>query len=83
MCDKSNDTPPNQRLKGGQPHSARAYDKMCACMCVCVLLCVCVRANMTRHVPNVMVTMCLCVMEPPPFPHWCFLLAKCVCMFLF
>ena len=28
--------PPNQRLKGGQPHSARAYVKICVCMCVCV-----------------------------------------------
>ena len=81
--------PPHTRLNGGQPHSARAYVKMCACMCVCVCVCVCVclsvcaRANMTRHVSNVMVSMCLCFMEPPPFRHWCLLLAKCVCMFLF
>ena len=39
--------------------------------------------HMTRHVPKVMVSMCLYVMEPPPFPHWCVLLAKCVCMVLF
>ena len=41
MCDKSKDAPPpHQRLKGGQPQSARAYVKMCSCMCVCVF-CVC------------------------------------------
>ena len=40
MCDKSKDAPPHhQRLKGGQPHSAHAYVKMCACMCVCVCVC--------------------------------------------
>ena len=33
-----------------------------ACVCVCVWVC----THMTRHVPNVMVSMCLCVMEPPP-----------------
>ena len=30
----------------------------------------CVCAHMTRHVPNVMVSMGLCVMEPPPLPHF-------------
>ena len=26
-------------------------------------------AHVTRHVPNVMISMCLCVMEPPPPSH--------------
>ena len=40
----------------------------CVRACVCVCVCVCVPAHMTRHVPNVMVSVCLCVMELPPFP---------------
>ena len=63
MCDKSKaPPPPTKGLKAEHPHSARAYVKMCVCMCVCVCVC----AHMTRHVPNVMVSMCLYVMEPPP-----------------
>ena len=35
---------------------------MCECMCVSV----CVGAHMTRHVPNVMVSICLCVRDHAP-----------------
>ena len=36
----------------------RAFVRVCACVC----------PHMTRHVPNMMASMCLCVMESPPLP---------------
>ena len=59
---KAKTPPSNQRLKGGQPHSTRSYVKMCVHVCLCV--CVCVGAHMSRNVPNVMVSICLCVIPP-------------------
>ena len=37
--------------------------------CVCARACVGGGAHMTRHVPNLLVSMHVCVMEPPPPPH--------------
>ena len=54
---------------------------MSKCVRACVCVCVCVCAHMTRHVPNVMVSMDLCVIEPPPRSHIgiFYLLNVCAC----
>ena len=56
---KAKTPPPNQGLKGGQPHSPYAYVKVCVSVCVCV--CVYVAPPMTRRVRILLFCVWVCV----------------------
>ena len=56
---------------------------VCVHVCACVCMCVCARNYEQTCTKCDGFYVSMCHGTPPPFPHWCLLLAKCVCMFLF